>query len=519
MSLSVAGSWRREPLGVAATGRAAWHRLLEGPAAQRPFVIADGRTWTYAEADDAMRRMAGGLAELGVGPGTRVLVGVDNSAEALITHIALRELGAVLVALTPGLRAAELGYQIDHSQAEVLIADGAVAETLAPELDGHARLRHVLLGDPLEQLGDHEPIVSAELPGFDDLTPSVILYTSGSTSKPKAVVLPAGSAPSSGRGYADRFGMSVDDTYLLPFTVAHGLGALLIPGMFLHTGCTIAIERRFSPSTFWDRVEATGTTITLLFPAQLQLLVETAGDERRETTLRTVITHADNPAFRDRFGIQLGTVWGSTETGATGAGSLRSDGDGRGEGYVGPPLGEEELSIREEADEREGVGEVRLRHRHMMLEYLGDPEATAATLHDGWVHCGDFGSLEEDGSLRYRGRLKNMIKRSGENIAPEEIESVLGEHEQVLELVAFGVPDRIRTEELAVVVVARGAVDGAALSGYVAERLAPWKAPRYVTVVGEPFDRLPSGKIDRVGAKRAFDPATCWDRERELGRS
>jgi acyl-CoA synthetase (AMP-forming)/AMP-acid ligase II len=458
--------------------------------------------------------MAAGLAQLGVGYGTRVLVGMDNSPEAVFAHLALRELGAVLVALTPGLRAAELGYQIDHSEGEVLLADGAVAEVLAPQLSRHARLRHAVIGDGLGALFRHEPWASVNLPDFDDLTPSLILYTSGSTAKPKAVVLPAGCVLSSGRGYADRFGVGSDDTFLLPFTLAHGVGAMIVPGIHLSTGCRIAVEPKFSPSTFWDCVAATGTTAALLFPAQLQLLLETADASRQNTTLRVVITHVDNPAFRDRFGVEIGTVWGSTETGAQGAGLLRREGDARGEGFVGPPLGDEELETREEGEEQQGQAEIRLRHRHVMLEYLGDSEATRAVLRDGWVHSGDFGWVDVDGCLRFRGRLNSMVKRSGENISPEEIEGVLVEHPQVVELVAFGVPDRIRSEELAVVAVVSGEVSGEELSVFVADRLALWKAPRYVSLVHEPFTRLPSGKIDRSGVQRAFDVLTSWDRER-----
>jgi acyl-CoA synthetase (AMP-forming)/AMP-acid ligase II len=498
---------------VDATARAAWHRLLDGGFADRPFLTADGRTQSYGEADDAMRRMAAGLAALGVGQGTRVLVGMENNAWAVLAHLALRELGAVMVGLTPGLRAAELGYQIDHSEGEVLITDGAIAEVLAPELGRHAKLREVAMGDGIDDLFRHDPLVSADLPGFDDLTPSLILYTSGSTAKPKAVVLPAGCVLSCGRGYADRFGVGPDDTFLLPFTLAHGVGSMIVPGVHLWTGCHIVLEPKFSPSTFWARVEATGVTSALLFPAQLQLLLETADESRQNTTLRTVITHADNPEFRDRFDVKLGMCWGSTETAAQGAGLLRQNGDGRGEGFIGPPLGDEELDISETDDA--GVGEIRLRHRHVMLEYLGDPEATSAVLRDGWIHTGDYGSLDEDGSLRYRGRLKNMIKRSGENISPEEIEGVLMEHPQVVELIAFGVPDRIRTEELAVVAVVNGEVDGAELSAFVADTIAIWKAPRYVSLLNEPFTRLPSGKVDRTRVKQAFDTETCWDRERE----
>jgi acyl-CoA synthetase (AMP-forming)/AMP-acid ligase II len=231
------------------------------------------------------------------------------------------------------------------------------------------------------------------------------------------------------------------------------------------------------------------------------------------------VTHAYIPEFRERFGVELGTVWAQTESGAQGAGALRTDLGARGEGYIGPPLGEEEIRIvaPDGTPLPPGeVGEIQIRDRYVMLGYLNDPEGTKTALVDGWISCGDFGSLDEQGGLRYHGRLKNMVKRSGENISPEEIETVIIEHPSVVEVVAFGVPDRLRTEELAVVVVTRSDVDPAALEAFVASRAARWKAPRYVDVRREPLDRLPSGKLDRVGTRKSLDLDTCWDRERRI---
>jgi crotonobetaine/carnitine-CoA ligase len=148
------------------------------------------------------------------------------------------------------------------------------------------------------------------------------------------------------------------------------------------------------------------------------------------------------------------------------------------------------------------------------LEYLKDPENTAATKIDGWVHSGDRGFLEADGGLFYRGRFKNMIKRSGENISPEEVEAVLDQHPDVAESLVVGVPDPLRTEEVAAVVVVRAGQDVGpeALSEHVARSLSRWKVPRYLHLTGEPLPRLTNGKLDRQAVKAALDVPGCWDR-------
>ena len=148
-----------------------------------------------------------------------------------------------------------------------------------------------------------------------------------------------------------------------------------------------------------------------------------------------------------------------------------------------------------------------------MLGYLADEEATAATLTDGWVRSGDIGLEREGGRFFFAGRLKNLIKRSGENVSGEEVEAALDEHPLVAESLVFGVPDRLRTEEVAalVVVVPGSEPDPAEIVGSLTDRLARWKLPRYVTLSEEPLPRLGNGKIDRMRAKAMFDPAGAWD--------
>jgi acyl-CoA synthetase (AMP-forming)/AMP-acid ligase II len=230
-----------------------------------------------------------------------------------------------------------------------------------------------------------------------------------------------------------------------------------------------------------------------------------------------VFTHAWHERFRQRFGTELKLCWGMTETGAISAGSEPGyAGDGP-DGYIGPPWPLTEMAAFDDAGRRlpsGELGEIRLRHPHVMHGYLDDPESTAATFADGWVRSGDRGYIDERGHLVYLGRFKHVIKRSGENIGAEEVESVIDPLPGVAESLVFGVPDPIRTEEvMAVVVAAPGAaLEPVVLTSAVAERLARWKVPRYVLVVEGPLPRLPNGKLNRVAARERYDPTDAWDR-------
>jgi crotonobetaine/carnitine-CoA ligase len=293
--------------------------------------------------------------------------------------------------------------------------------------------------------------------------------------------------------------------------------------MAIRHGGRLAIVDRFSPSRFWADVETAQATVSILFPAQLNLLLEVAGPAADgaapPTTLRLAITHAPNPAFRRRFGAEVELCWGMTETGAASTGSVPGDAREHPAGYVGMPMDGVELAIMDDGLRPVAPGaegEICLRHRHAMLGYLDDPDATARVLIDGWVHSGDRGHLDAHGGLIFRGRIKNMIKRAGENISPEEIEFALDRHPAVSESLVVGVPDPLRTEEAAAIVVPsdRGTLDPEQLASFVADELARWKAPRYIAIRPEGLPRLANGKIDRATIVQQLDLDACWDRER-----
>jgi crotonobetaine/carnitine-CoA ligase len=488
----------------ATTGRGLWRRRAESTP-ERPFVLFEDEALTFGEADAAMLALAGGLARAGIGLGTRVLVGLVNGIETLLVHAALRELGAVLVPLMPGLTFEELAYQVRHSRATVLIARDPIAGLLVPRAGEFEHLQSIV---DLDALPAGEPIDPHRAVQIDGYTPWAIFYTSGSSGRPKGVVLPAGALAAGGAAYADRFEIAPEDNFLLATTMAHAVGGLTAQCIALYTGCRLTILDRFSPSTFWRDVQRYETTTTILFPAHLNLLLETqaGAPPAGATTMRQMITHAWVERFRERFGIELALCWGMTETGAGCTGSLPGY-RGPEEGYVGTAMNGFEVAIIED--------EICVRNPYRMLEYLDDPSATANTIVDGWLHSGDRGHIDAGGGIWFGGRIKNMIKRSGENVSPEEVESVLITHTAVSECLVIGVPDPIRTEEIAAFVVRRpgAAVTPDELLDFVAERLARWKAPRYIHLTDESLPRLGGGKVDRQRARREVDLAATWDRE------
>jgi acyl-CoA synthetase (AMP-forming)/AMP-acid ligase II len=189
---------------------------------------------------------------------------------------------------------------------------------------------------------------------------------------------------------------------------------------------------------------------------------------------------------------------------------------GLGDNYVGVPMKGVEVAVLDDTLQPVAPGadgEIALRHRHVMLGYLNDEEATSATLHDGWVRSGDIGHLDDEGRLFFVGRFKNVIKRSGENVSAEEVETVLAEHPDVAECTVFAVPDPIRTEEVGAVVVRRpgATADPEAQRAACAAKLVRWKLPRYVFLREEPLPRLPNGKLDRVALRASLDLEHAWD--------
>lgn len=501
------------------TFRQFWEwRVGESPEAV--FVHHGADTWTYAEFDRSINALANGMARAGVGAGTKVALFLDNSFELLRVQWAAQKLGAIWVPVIPTSTAAEARYVLGHSEADVLLVGAEQDARLAADGAGDAAPTVVVQDDggrfPALESGDASPPPD---PGIRPMDPMALMYTSGSTGKPKGVLQPNTGFRTIADAYVERLGIAAEDVWICTLPLFHSAATHLLFAPTMAAGCSIVLCPRFSRTTFWDVARGHGATLTLLFPAQMSMLLsDPPRPDDRDNDIRLSLSHVTNRAFTERFGVEVLTSCSQTESLGLGVMTPPGFADDA-PGLVGPALPDTlEVRIVDElgAEVPRGTpGEICFKHPHLMLGYYRDPVNTANTLRDGWLHTGDRGSMDERGWVTYHGRIKNMIKRMGENIAGEEVEFALMRHPDVEEAVVCGVPDPVRTEEVFAVVHPREGrrVDPAAVIDWLARELSSWKLPRYVQVEPAPFPRLANGKLDRVRLTGQVEPARAWDRE------
>jgi carnitine-CoA ligase len=357
-------------------------------------------------------------------------------------------------------------------------------------------------------------------PGRDPFGTFAIMYTSGSTARPKGVMLPEAGLWATGHAVADRLGLTPASHLACVLPLFHAGGTHLALASAIAAGCRFTLAASFSARGFWPFVRECGATHVNLVPGMISILQRTppAAVSDRDHGLRVVVTAAASEGFARRFGVQICTTWSMTEVSAMG--TMTRPGVGLADRGVGWPLREDvEIGIFDSGGTRcrpGEQGEIWCRHPFVMSGYLDDDAATAAAMADGWVRSGDLGVVDEDGSLFFRGRLKNLIKRHGENISGDELEDVLSGHAAVLECLVFGVADPVRTEEACAVVVADEPASGFAerLAGWCAGQGMPdWKIPRYIAVRTDLLPRLPGGKADRRAVVADLAGTPVFDRD------
>ena len=483
----------------------------------QPFVRWRGRSVSYAEFDTRTDALAAGLADLGVKPGDVVSVMLPNCLEFLEAWWAVLKAGAVFGPINPAFTAPEAAYVVGHSQAVAVVTDARGAGTLAgaagtPEL---ARLRHLISvedgGDvTLESLADRQGEVPAARRGGDDL--ATLMYTSGTTGKPKGAMLTHTNVLANAAMGAELLPLVAGERVgmLLPlFHVNAQIVTCVIPMM---VGCEVAMWERFSASTFWQTVAELEPVAVSAVPTILAAVLHTANAPTGRTSLRYIICGAAPlsrellEAFESRFDIRILEGYGLTES--TCVSSLNPYYGVRKPGSIGLPVRGQQMKILtpDGGPVNDGeLGEIVVKGPNVMAGYLHNPDATATTVRDGWLHTGDVGYVDPDGYFFIVDRAKDMIIRGGENIYPREIEEVLYTHPGILECAVIGVPDEIRGEEvLAFVTPKPGAeLDEEQLKAWAAERLAAFKVPRRFEIRPE-LPKTPTGKISKPPLREEF---------------
>ena len=428
-------------------------------APDRVALIDPGRReWTFGELRDEAERVARGLLTR-FEPGEPVAVWAGNGPDWVLLEFAAGLAGLTLVTVNPAYQAEELAHVLGHSGAAgVFLRSGAQAGILAQVRDRLPRLREVIT------LGEWPAGDGSALPEVDPASPAQILYTSGTTGRPKAAVLTHRGLTNNARLAAEAIGLRAGDVLVNPMPYFHVAGGGMITLGLVQTLGTQVVLPRFDPARMLELTERYRGTVIGGVPTMLTALLAAAGRAPRDlSSLRLALAGgATVPPELVRqveaeFGVPFTLTFGQTESSCSITMTRPSDtADDRAE-TLGRPLPQTEVKITDVATGATvpcgTVGEICTRGYLVMDGYLGDPEATAAAIDaDGWLHTGDLGSMDERGYCRITGRIKEMIIRGGENIYPREIEAVLASHPGVAEAVVVGVPDRFWGEVVGAVI-------------------------------------------------------------------
>ncbi|GGV35836.1 acyl-CoA synthetase [Actinomadura cremea] len=472
--------------------------LLERAAARWPDVpaIVDGaRAVSYAELLGAARTAAAELVRTGVAPSERVGIWLPNGLPWAVAAYGASFAGAVVVPVNTRYTVPEAADIIGRSRCRVVVAHG---EFLGRDLAADAaRAGAPRVVGPVRPSGRRRPPPDGEIPrragALTGESVSHVQYTSGTTGRPKGVLLRHGGLVSTTRSWVGITGLRSADRYPIVAPFAHvgghktGLLACAV------AGATAVPMATFDAAALAALVGAGGAAFLQGPPAMYRALL----DERPSGPVRVAVTGAaDVPPrlvrdLRDGLGVRtVFTAYGITEAGGVCTMTRAGDPVDAVAGTSGTAVPGVRVRIAE------GTGEILVRGPGLMAGYLDDPDATAAALRDGWLHTGDAGELDERGRLRVVGRLRDLVVVGGLNVYPAEVERVLGAHPGVRAAAVVGVPDD-RMGEVPVAFVVGADVPDGELREFCGERLAGFKVPRTFRRVGElPLNA--AGKVDKA---------------------
>ena len=499
--------------------------LIERNAAftpDKPALVFEGEALNYSAFHARIEQTARALkAEFGVSRGDRVAILSLNRPDYLVLLYACARLGAMLVPLNWRLAVAEQLFILSDASVKVLVLEHAFGAIL-PELEKSQPEACIVGLDFAPARGSAFDALltrargNGRNPHADLSCPLLIVYTSGTTGRPKGAVLRQEALLWNAVMSQHMHGLTSDDHVLtvLPFFHVGGLNIQTTPA--LHLGATVTIHSRFTPDATLAAFARERPTLTTLVPATIQAVTDHPDWASTDlSSLKAVSTGSTivPPHLIERFvarGVPVLQVYGSTETCPV-AVYTRLGGDLSRVGSTGLPGLCCEVAVIDDA----GVelppnmpGEIVVRGLNVFCEYWGNEEATREALHDGWYRTGDIGLRDADGYFWVHDRKKNLIISGGENIYPAEVERVLLEHPDVVECGVIGRPDT-RWDEVPVAYVIRRAgclVDAENLKAHVLTQLARFKVPRDIVFVDD-LPRTALGKVQHFMLRQLDEPA------------
>ena len=490
--------------GFTGTLVAALRRAAQAWPQRVAWTFDPGRQFTFAEVDRLSAGYAQVLHSRGVRHGDRIAVMIANEPAFPLTWLALARLGAVMVPVNTRYQSADTEHVLRASAATGIVAAAEFAELLGRLPADVPALRSIHPAAALEAAA----LAGATAAVMTDPAPADtanIQFTSGTTGHPKGCLLPHEYWARLAGGLVTEFPYLTASDVMLTAQPFHYIDPQWNVAAALIAGAELVILDGFHPSTFWQKVREHHVTYFYCLAAMPVLLLRMPADPLdRAHAVRAVQCSAIPPALHRQLEERWGAPWyeafGMTETGGDLRVTDRDHDELVGTGCMGGPVSYRQARIVDTADETvpaRQTGELALRGPGMMDGYLDNPQATAEALRGGWFHTGDLAWMDEAGRVYHAGRLKDMIRRSGENVAAREVEEILLTHPGVRLVAVTGVPDEIRGEEVKAYYVAAG-VGPQDLADYCRARLAAFKVPRF----WQAADDLPRTDSQRVAKTR-----------------
>ena len=490
----------------------------------KPYVLFYDDVITYAETNERANKVANYLKAKGIKKGDVVSLLVMNSPEVYYIMFGIQKLGAIAGSINFMLKGPEIAYLLDDSKPRIVFVGSdfiqefargyeqashkpAVVEVVTG-VEHNVDLNQEKLSDILADYPSDEALV--EQKGSD---PFLLLYSSGTTGRPKGILLSNKGQLSVCRAMAGIGLVEEGDVMLLLLPMFHTNPICVWTYPIAYCGQTLCIRKAFSPTDFWPSITDYGITILMGVPAMYNYVfyaIDASTIDRAKLKLRFAFCGAAPlsveliKGFKDKFNVDIIEGYGLTE--GTGVSTVNPPLGKRKPGSIGVALPEQEVKIMDDDNNEMPIGEkgeICIKGDAVMLGYLNQPDATKETIKDGWLHTGDMAYMDEEGFIYIVDRKKDMINRGGENIYPREVEIALESNPKVRDVAVIGTPDEALGERVKAFIIPTepGALTEEEVKEYLKDKLAKYKIPEVIEFV-EDLPRTMTGKIMKKELRR-----------------
>jgi len=500
----------------------------------KTYLDFSGDKYTFAQTQHQVGRVAGGLRALGVNPGDRVCVLMDNSNDFVFLWFAINQLDAVLVPINTDMKGEFLRHQLEDAGANLLVAEEHYAERILAIESGLAEATTLLVRGQVNFASSRLRVLPLELVRAEDALPNdsrskpgdlaMLVYTSGTTGPSKGCMITHNYACHFAWQVATGLKLTPDEVHWSPCPLFHCAAAFGVVLSALHTGSTASIVPRFSASRFWEQIEQSGATVAFLMSVMLSLIpaagrteISDRCRERLHTVYGAPINRKIISQWQEVFSIRNVVPLGYGMTEACMLAATSVDDPNIPDGASGRRNDAFDVRILDEAGNEcppNVPGEVVVRPRKpdiMFAGYWRNPQATAAAIKNLWFYSGDLGMFDEQGYFFYVDRKKDCLRRGGENISSFEVEQAFLTHPDVSEVAAHAVQSELSEDELKVTLVLRSeaGVTEEELWQWAGENLPRFAVPRFIEFRST-LPRTPSGRVKKYLLREDGVTSTTW---------